>query len=388
MIFTQATDDTLDYAKLDRMLDKVKSAVFIGNQSAFFAPLMGALNFVWSTDVDTAGTDGVTLWWNPHFFLEAPIKYGSTTFNEFVLRHELWHVACLHSLRRDTRCPDIWNVACDFRINSNLRGQGADWGTFPAYYDSAYDTPKHLAEEQIYDLLDKNGGGGFKGKPNPWGNGDLQADGDPHQIVRAVVRSMTNARMENKAGDIPGNIIEHVEKFLKPVVPWEKHLRQWFTDLSEDDHTWRRPNRRHSTIYLPTRVKDEGKLKHLVYFQDVSGSINQKQIIRVNSELKYVWDYFRPERMTVIQFDKRITKIDEYKTGEEFTKIKIVGRGGTSLVPVRQAIIDMKPTAAIIFSDLAVAPMRPLPINIPVLWIALDSPNARVPFGKLIHIKV
>lgn len=47
-----------DYDKLDRELDKVKSRIFIGKQSAFFAPLMSSMAFMWSTGIETACTDG------------------------------------------------------------------------------------------------------------------------------------------------------------------------------------------------------------------------------------------------------------------------------------------------------------------------------------------
>ena len=143
-------------------------------------------------------------------------------------------------------------------------------------------------------------------------------------------------------------------------------------------------------MYLPSRIQDEGRLDHLLYCQDVSGSIMPKDIQRFNSELKYVWDVFKPKKMTIAQFDTRITKIDEFNEGDIFSKIKIVGRGRTDLIPVRELIIERKPTAAIIFSDMQVTPMEKLPDNIPVLWVAVDSGwgiGHTPSFGKVIRIK-
>ena len=71
---------------------------------------------------------------------------------------------------------------------------------------------------------------------------------------------------------------------------------------------------------------------------------------------------------------------------DKFEKIVIVGRGGTKLGPVRQHIMDNQPTAAIIFSDMLVSPMRPGP-TCPILWVAISNKDAKVPFGKLIHIE-
>lgn len=409
MIFAPAGEGR-DWDALNRALDRVKSKVFMGNDAAFFGPLMSSMNFIWSTEVDTAATDGITIWWNPDFFEEAPTKYQSKFFNEFVLRHELFHPGLLHMLRAGTRCHDVWGIATDIRINNylqtlfqkeNPKETGYFWGTFPACHGVFFDTPKIWAEEEIYDFLKKPGGGGaagvnYTGNPNAWGNGDIQMP-DPAQsgsknqdakILNNVVRAMTNAKMEGKPGAIPGNLTQIVDKFLTPIVPWEQLLRQWFTELQDFDYTWARPNRRYTDMYLPSPTQDDGKLAHLMYFQDVSGSITDNDIQRFNSELKFVWEEFKPLKMTIVQFDTRITKIDELKEGDSFTCIEIVGRGGTCLVPVRKMIIEQKPTAAIIFSDMQVAPMEPLPFEIPILWIATNAAGATVPFGKIVHIKV
>lgn len=385
MIFAPEGSDTRDYARLNRSLDRVKSRVFMGNDAAFFGPLMSSLKFVWSTEVDTAAIDGVTLWWNPDFFDEAPKKYGSETFNEFVLRHELWHAGALHMLRLGNRCPDVWNIACDIRVNNDQKAMGSNWGSFPAFYRPEMDLPKTLSEEEIYDILKKEGGPNPK---NPWGNGDMQGSGDNSKAINNVVRAITNAKMEGKPGCIPGNLESIVDTFLTPILPWEQLLMEWCSDLQNHEYSWARPNRRYSDIYLPSVVHDDGRLEHLMYFQDVSGSITDNVIQRFNSELKYVWDEMKPQTMTIVQFDTKITKVDVLKEGDTFTRIEILGRGGTCLRAVRQMIIDKKPTAAIIFSDMGVVPMEPLPEEIPVLWIAVNAAGAKIPFGKIVHIKV
>jgi len=380
-----------DYAMLDRMLDMVRASVFRRGDAAFYGPLLSGLNHIWSTEVDTAATDGKNFWWNPDFFLEAPIKYGCPTFNEFVMMHELDHVAKLHMLRQGTRCPDYWNFACDIRINNDRVAAGYSFGSFPAWFNPGYDAQngEPMAEEDIYDLIFKNPPGGqkFVLPPNPWGNGDMTPDANAKTAaINNVVRAIQSAKMSGQPGAIPGGVEGLVDKFLTPIIPWELHLKRWMTELLNFDYTWRRPNRRHQDIYLPSLFQDDGKLEHLMFFQDVSGSISDGDIVRFNSELKYIWDVMKPKRMTVVQFDTIIQKIDEYHVGNPFTKIHIIGRGGTSLVQVRQKIIDDAPTAAIIFSDMYVAPMEALPKEIPILWVSTNNRGAEVPFGKLIHI--
>ena len=59
----------LDFSLLDRMLDKLKAKVFIGNNAAFYGALMCSVNFVWAENIPTASTTGLTISWNPYFFL-------------------------------------------------------------------------------------------------------------------------------------------------------------------------------------------------------------------------------------------------------------------------------------------------------------------------------
>lgn len=388
-----------DEYELNRELDRVKTSVFRRHDAAFFGPLLCGMDFRWDTGIHTAGTNGKEIIWNPYFFMDAPERFNSPRFNDFVLMHELWHVARLHMLRVDNRCPDYWNYACDVRINNDLVTAGYDFGIFPAWFKPEYDIQngEPMSEEDIYDLIFKNPPSSvpISLPQSPWGEGgDIindpgSADAEAVKIdaINNVVKAIQSAKVSGQPGAIPGSVEQIVDQFLSPVIPWETHVRAWMTDMLEHDYTWSRPNRRYTDMYLPSPFVDEGRLEHLIYFQDVSGSISDNDIVRFNSELKYVWDEFKPTKMTVVQFDTHITEITEFNEGDNFDRIKITGRGGTSLIAVRQMIEDLKPTGAIIFTDMEVEPMKPLTQEIPILWVCTNNPEATVPFGKLIHIK-
>lgn len=375
---------------MQRDLDVTKSKVFRRPDAAFFGPLLCSLNFHWDETVQTAATNYTDLRWAPSDFVRCRDEAQGEDVS--TLMHELWHNARLHDIRQGNRCPDVWNQACDIWINRELKKAGYFIGTT---WLMRPDLDHIELEEDIYDELNKPGGGGQSGQPSCSHGHANQAAGPVSQAqaqagIANVVKAIQAAKMAGQPGAIPGNTIQIVDRFLAPIIPWEQHLYNWMSDLAEEDFTWARPNRRHShgDLYLPSRFEDEGRLQHLLYFQDVSGSITDRDIMRFNSELKYVWDTFKPRQMTIAQFDTRITKVDEFIEGDPFEKIEIVGRGGTDLRPVRELIEDLKPTAAIIFSDMQVAPMKP--VDIPVLWVAVDSGwgTGHTPtFGKVIHIK-
>lgn len=376
----------MDTYNLQRELDRTKSSIFLGKSAAFLGSVMSSLEFIWDTSIPTACTDGVRMMWNPDWFMKMNPEARKT-----VLRHEIDHVARLHMLRGEGRDPEIFNYACDIRINNDLENEGYSFaGIECCWKDQSYDANGKMAEEDIYDLLIQNS---IKPPQNaPWmsepGEGDMRniGEGSKHTIINNVVRAVHQAKLANAAGSIPGGIEEMLNNFLSPVVPWETLLRRWFTDMLDEDYTWKRPNRRYSDMYLPSRFTDDGRLEHLVYYQDVSGSVSNQDVHRFNSELSFVWKEFKPQKMTVVQFDTKIHKIDEFKEGDTFSEIKIVGRGGTCLRCVREHILEAKPTAAIIFSDLECPPMRKLDTDIPVIWVVVGNKKAEITFGHKIHI--
>lgn len=384
-----------DWTEMDRDLDRAKAAVFLGKNAAFFGPLMCSLDFIWAKDIDTAATNGETFWWNPDDFLRCDLEERKST-----IMHELWHVARLHQLRRGERCPDVWNIACDILINRELQQMGyfigSDWLLRP-------DLNHIELEEEIYELLNKPGGGmpggnSSAGSVTPQGvaapgghkcqhNQIPVSQHNQQQMIAATVKAIQQAQLDNKAGDIPGNTEMIVNKFLAPKIPWQSALHGFFQDLLEDDYSWARPNRRYCEMYLPSPYMDEGRLEHLIYYQDVSGSVTDKMVLRFNSELKHVKDTYNPKKMTIVQFDTVIQQEDVIEEDDPFTEIHIVGRGGTSLCCVREHLDAHKPTAAIIFSDMEVSfePFARKP-ECPIIWVAVNARGAKPPHGKVIRL--
>lgn len=369
---------------MNRLLDKAKSAIFYNSNAAFLAPIMCSMEFKWDDKIETAITNGLIIKINPNFFKELSFEE-----RKFVILHEVWHTVRLHKVRGENKDHELWNIACDLVINNQLKFNNdfiPKWCVHSNKY--SYDTSE---EEIYYDLLDdkeKNQGSNSKDK---LGN-DIQEFGDPNQgnginqeqkIVNIVTNAMEIAKMSNKAGSIPGNLQQFFDNFFKSIVPWQTILQNHLKDLDEEIYSWKRPNRRYQDIYLPSLVQDEGRLEHLAFFLDVSGSIDDSQLQRFNSEVKYIQEIMRPKKLTLIQFDTDIQKIDVLTEDDKFNKLNVVGRGGTSLECVHDWIIKNKPTCGVIFSDLYCEPMENP--KIPIIWVIIDS-EIQPDFGKCIFI--
>lgn len=380
----------LDYRMLDRELDRVKTKVFLGKNAAFLGPLMCSMNFIWSQDIETAATDGINLLWNPHFFLSLAPEVRQT-----ILLHELWHPGFLHMVRRGNRDPKIWNYAADIVINNMLDDEGYSFTGLNPWLDHQYDG---WVTEDIYDdLITKDSQ--MTLPPPQWVNpisgkaddSDIIEDRvtGNHTIINNVVAATHSANISGQGyGNIPGEIELTLKQFLSPKLPWEQILYNFFNELQNQDYSWRKPSRRYRDMYLPGMVDDDGGLDHIAYFLDVSGSISDAEITRFHSEFKYVKERFEPQKMTMLQFDTRITSEKVFEKEDPFEETHVVGRGGTNLAPVREWIIENEPTAVVIFSDLWCPPMEPLPrgMDIPIIWIALNNKNAEVNMGQLVHL--
>lgn len=370
-----------DVYNLTRELDRVKSQVFLGNGAAFLGPLMCAMDFVWTKDIPTAATNGVTVWWNPDWFLQMPMESRKT-----VLIHELRHVAYMHLSRVLGRDHKIFNYACDYVINNELDSDGYSFeGTGGGLINHDFDG---MNAEAVYEHLISNPppmcapwGPGITGDEIDMYPGDIETQ---QKAINNVIQASHTARISGHPGDIPGEVELLLEKFLAPKVAWEAALQQFFMELGEDDYSWARPNRRYQEMYLPSKIPDFNGLAHLAYYLDVSGSVSDGDVLRFNSEVKHIKDTFNPELLSLIQFDTRITHVDEFTRDDPFEKVIVVGRGGTHLGPVYADIMERKPTAAIIFSDLYCEQMADP--GIPVIWVVVGNRNAQVNFGRKIHI--
>ena len=387
-----------DTPEFERLVNRMKTAAFTNSNAAFLGSIMCQLgDIIWDESVETAETDGINLWWNPTWFLSLPDATRKT-----VLLHELWHAGRLHCIRGVGRDPDDWNNACDIVINNGLQAEGHTFDGTKPLLDRKFDG---MSEEEVYDRIHQtpppqpcSGGGSGSGSSNqnkqppqqqPGGFGkDIKQtpNNKQQEVVGRTVMAVQQAQLASQAGNLPGNIKSTLDKFLNPKLPWERLLWRFFEELTEDDISWQKRNRRYPDVYMPGRVKVEGGLVHLAYFLDVSGSISDYDVLRFNSEVKYVKDQFRPEKMTLILFDTKIQATYEFGEDDEFEKVVIIGRGGTSLSCVHDWIEKNQPTAALVFTDMECYPMEKLTYPIPVMWIKTGNGGHTPNFGEVIQI--
>lgn len=394
---TSKTLPELDYQELDYLLEKTKYQVFMGKNSLFLGSIMSTTNFVWDTTISTAATNGTVIVWNPYYFLSLTPR-GRVT----ILKHELWHVGYLDCIRVGSRNHLAWNYACDIRINNHLHNEGEACGISDVkinlWLDHAYDgmSPEDIYDkiypQDIEDLVLKYGEA-----HDDLSDPEIPSEVFPQKIDKWTVLNNLIASVQSTAigggggaGSVPGEVETTLKRFLAPKLPWNQLLFNFFNENYQQDYSMKKPNRRFQDMYLPSLVdSDEGGLDHLMFFGDVSGSVNDAEFTRYCSEVKYIKDHFNPEKLTFVQFDMTIQSIKTWEQNELFDEVVRKGYGGTSLDCVRSLILEKKPTAVVILSDLQCTPMEPIAqiYKVPLLWVAVNNGGAKVNEGKLIFMR-
>ena len=141
----------------------------------FYGLLLMHLQFSLDPDCATAATDGVRMFFGPDF-----LDTISDDELEFVMMHEILHVALAHCFRARDLDHERFNIACDIVVNSNIKhANGDDDATITL---AEYGTMMHIAPdgregylctaEEVYHMLEQeeskvgNAGDGKQDKEN------------------------------------------------------------------------------------------------------------------------------------------------------------------------------------------------------------------------------
>lgn len=129
------------------------------SKNGFFGLLLMHVRFALNEEVRTAGTDGTFIMFNPAFMQKL-----SDEELDFILMHEVMHMALRHCTRNRDKDQVLFNIACDIVVNSNIlyaNGMKTESITLREYGESMHRTPNddegyRYTAEQVYDMLLQN----------------------------------------------------------------------------------------------------------------------------------------------------------------------------------------------------------------------------------------
>ena len=388
------TSSVTPQISIEKALSKAKIAMMMLPDTVFFSTLCTSLEVVISDQVPTAGTDGRKLYINKDFF------FGLTESERiFLLAHETLHIAYLHPLRGQGKDHELFNVACDYVINAELKQRKFDF-----IKDSLYD-PQYagMSAEKVYEKLiqqpqppscsmpdllapaDGKSGKDTDGTSLGKSLTEEQAKAIEQEVMAKVTQAAMMAEMSKQAGSIPSHIKRTLEELSKPKVNWKAVLSRFFSDMNKANYSWSKPNRKYLPMYLPKLHSTN--LGRVDFAIDTSGSITADQFNQFVSEVHGVLKMLNPSEIGVYQFDHALQGNNIVRSVRDIIKLPFKGGGGTSPECAIEEFIKNKAQALIVLTDGYFNGRKLTDPKRPVVWVIYDNEDFTPPFGKAVHIK-
>lgn len=374
------------------MIDKLfKKAKFdlIRKGSIFLSTITFSVKHLFTDEIPTAGTDGLTIAYNPQWFesLDNEERVG-------VLAHETWHIALSHIVRLGSRDPEIWNYAGDFVINSLLMESGfklpkgacydkvyKDWSTVKVYEDLLLNQKQPPPDFKM-DILAP---GSITKDPDPNNKGVIPEAAAINKVKGILVKAVTASQLANdKPGNIPGEVSRMVNELINPKLDYDELLHRYMNAHVKDDYSWSKPNKRFlPDFYLPSQHSEA--LKNITFAVDTSGSISKSDIRKIASEMQYIVDTYKPQKFTALDCDRVIHNIHEITETDfvDITTLKFSGGGGTSFTPVIEYCKKHETNLLIYFTDLHANQITEDP-GFPIIWLCY-SKHKPAPIGETVY---
>lgn len=387
---------------------------------------------VFTKDVPTAATDGVSLIINPEYFFQFPLQKRM-----FIVAHEIAHammnhMVTLHQLEQwgkvkfpdGTSLPFEWqqmNWSMDYVINDmlvNCKGEGSR-PIFEIDPTWLHDTNIATANDSVIDAYAKvhkkqppgGGGGGKKGgKGNPQGNQPPNGQQPFDQHLKPGTsqgKDPTKAAQERNAnewataiqaaaqaskvqGKLPGALESFINSLLEPKVAWQDHIRGLFArKVGSGAYDWRKPDRRmiERDVFAPSR--SGGGCGTIAVGIDTSGSVTDHTVAMFLAELAGMLEDLRPRKILVFWCDAEVHRVDEVEDAADVAECRrkgAPGRGGTSFIPVFNTIDKMgvEPDALVYLTDMYGSFPQHAP-KYPTIWGSI-SKGVSAPFGDVVEI--
>lgn len=403
-----ATDPKIDAQARERL---ITSRVGLLLKQPFFGNLATRLKLVNADDwLPTAATDGLRFYYNSRFVMMLKPKEV-----EFLVAHEVLHVVYDHMGRRDSRDPQIFNVACDYAVNADLKRHriGEFITSVPCLYEQKYDGKsaeeiyddlmKNAKQISMQDLIDQLLDDHMDGDEDD-GEGDGDQDGkggkakgkrpkmsqeERERARQEIKQAIIAAAQSAEAGQLPGNVARMIKDMTEPKMPWRELLQTNLTSAIKSDYSWMRPSRRswHMDAIMPGMTP--GEEIDVVVAIDTSGSISTQQCQQFLSEIKGMMEAFDGYKVHVFTFDTRTYNPQDYTSEnlDDIAAYEPMGGGGTDFDVIFSYLKDVGnvPKRLIVFTDCYPCGSWGDPDYCEsVLWVSHGNPNPDAPFGTVV----
>lgn len=325
-----------------------------------------------SDTVPTACTDG----WNVQYGRKFMSGLNEKEFNGVVL-HETYHKALRQltiwaALNEEN--PRLANMAADYVIN--LMIEDADPSHLVACLPKGAlldETFRGMNTKEVFEFLKENGKGGKGGKGEPeegdgsavdtheWadpktGDADSAVHAQRDQAIDGALRQ--GRELQKRIGKGRGGGNRALEDLLAPKVNWREQLRDFVTSITagKDETSWQRLSRRGMSrgVHLPYTYSES--VGEIVVAIDTSGSISDRELRLVVSELVGICEQVTPDKVHLIWWGSGVVGEQLFVPGQYdgmASALRPANGGGTDLSCVPAWITEHRvtPTCLIVLTD-------------------------------------
>ena len=216
-------------------------------------------------------------------------------------------------------------------------------------------------------------------------------DQSPEAQNEAVERVVQAAQVAKAMGSLPAWAKQFLGDLLEPKVDWTEALARFLTEVTENDYSFARPNRRFVAqgMYLPGKHGNDG-MGYLAVVFDTSGSVSMDEMKRFASEVVEAVQTTNPVGLALIYCDAVVQHVDtfDHPTKDEVMEsLHRYGCGGTDMTAALDWIDDNLDDvrAAVVFTD-GYTPFG-LERAYPTLW-AVTSKDVQASMGETLYVEV
>lgn len=386
---------------LSEAIEEAKLRMLTKRNNAFLSTLLYNFKIIPSQDVETIqhSLEESIITINPDWFVRLPPTYAATALAE-----QIYHIGFMHEWRKGKKDHQLYQKACDQVVRNMLVTTG--FNLLPeAPCNTNYN---NMSVESVYKEMEKDWNRGNNKHKNSKGNtrndplgNDVKdnsdnpdkAEGSP-KAKQNLIDALTSAAMaeEMTSGKNPADYGGEFEDIFKKIkdgkLKWNIILQNYLNELTQGEISYERFDRRMIPfdLYLPTNIS-KGNINKIAVAFDVSGSVSKEQLTAFLKEMHSIKSQLNPKVMDVVTFNHSIVDIFTFTEYENIDNVKMRISGGTNLKPVFNYYLEPKnrPEFLIVFSDLECYPIQDkTPFE--TIWICIDNKDAKVNFGKLIHI--
>ena len=360
----------------NKVIEKLTTArVGLLLKHPFFGNLATRMKLVDASDwCSTLATDGRTFYYNVGFVDALTPKQA-----EFGFAHEVLHNVFDHMGRRDSRDPQLSNIAADYAANQILKderiGEVPDFikifqddkyrgWSYESIYDDLYEKAEKIDINQLGELLDEHLDG--EGDGDGDGDGDDSNEGkgkgrpkltpEEKKAIRDEIKeAVISAAQAAGAGKVPAGIQRMIKDLTEPKMDWRQLLRMQIQSIIKSNFSFTRPNRKSQMCgaILPGMMNEE--TIDVSCAIDMSGSISDAMAKDFISEVKGIMDEYVDFKLDIWCFDTEVYNYAKFTgdNADDILSYECKGGGGTDFDANYRFMKDegIEPKKFIMFTD-------------------------------------